>query len=82
MQKLLTASGSTVEKYWPSLFAKALRGQDLSTLLGHLGSSQACAAPVQHTPQASVEAAEAKKEEKEDEDALAGGIGFGDDEEW
>lgn len=79
----MTASGNNVEKYWPSLFAKALKGQDLAALLSSLGSGAVSAAPAQVVQtKAEEKPVEAKKEEKEDEDVLAGGIGFGDDDEW
>merc|ERR1712232_459392 len=31
--KVIKASGNSVEAYWPSLFAKALEGQNIGTLL-------------------------------------------------
>ena len=74
-----------MEKYWPSLFAKSLKGQDLNGLLASVGSgAPSSAAPASAAPAATkVEQAkpeEPKKEENE-EDALGGGLGFGD-EEW
>ena len=35
---MIKASGNTVEGYWPGLFAKALKGQDISALLSNVGS--------------------------------------------
>ena len=86
MQKIITASGNNVEKFWPTLFAKAVAGQNLESLLSNAGSGSVSAAPAVSSSAAKVEETkpvEAKKEEKvEDDDALAGGIGFGDDDEW
>ena len=38
MSKVITASGNTVEGYWPGLFAKALQGQDITKLLSNVGT--------------------------------------------
>ena len=47
----MKASGNEVEAYWPALFAKALKGQDIEALLTNLASAPvggaAAAAPVQ-----------------------------------
>ena len=39
MNKVIKASGNTVEPYWPGLFAKALEGQDITSLLSNVGSA-------------------------------------------
>ena len=47
---MIKASGNEVEPYWPSLFAKALKGQNIEDLLSNIGSAPAQAAggaPVQ-----------------------------------
>ena len=38
MSKVITASGNTVEGYWPGLFAKALQGQDITKLFSNVGT--------------------------------------------
>ena len=38
MSKVITASGNSVEGYWPGLFAKALQGQDIAKLLSNVGT--------------------------------------------
>ena len=38
MQKVIKASGNEVEPYWPSLFAKALKGQNIEELLSNISS--------------------------------------------
>ena len=61
LAKVIKASGNEVEPYWPSLFAKALRGQNIEELLSNIGSGPVAAvgdAPVA----AGAPAAEAKKE--------------------
>ena len=80
--KLVSASGNDIEKYWPLLFANALKGQNVGSLLTNLsGSAPAPVAAAAGNNTAEVETKEDKKEEKADaEDALEGGLGF--DEEW
>merc|ERR1719159_144387 len=65
---LLKAAGVSVEPYWPTLFAKALDGVDVGSLLGNLGSAaSAVAAPA--AAAAAEEAAPAKEEEKKKDDS-------------
>ncbi|TNV75962.1 hypothetical protein FGO68_gene1371 [Halteria grandinella] len=71
LAKVIKASGNEVEPYWPALFAKALKGQDVEKLLSNIGSA----------PVAAAAPAAAKKEEKKEEepaDVDMGGL-FGDD---
>lgn len=77
---ILKAAGVSVEPYWPTLFAKALDGVDIGSLLGSLGSaaSAASAGPVAGGGGAAAAAAapaavveevkEEAKEEKADSD--------------
>lgn len=75
---LLKAAGVSVEPYWPTLFAKALDGIDVGSLMGNLGSAAAAAgaggsvaAPVGGAAPAPAEAEEEEapsKEEKKDSD--------------
>ena len=60
LNKVISASGNSVEGYWPGLFAKALKGRDINDLI----SNAAAAAPVAAAPVASGKAApaETKKE--------------------
>ena len=47
---ILKAAGVSVEPYWPTLFAKALDGIDVGSLLGSLGSAaSAVSAGEEHT---------------------------------
>jgi large subunit ribosomal protein LP1 len=39
LAKVIKASGNEVEPYWPSLFAKALKGQNIEELLSNIGSA-------------------------------------------
>ena len=39
MAKVIKASGNEVEPYWPSLFAKALKGTNVEDLLSNIGSA-------------------------------------------
>jgi len=72
---LLKAAGVSVEPYWPTLFAKALDGIDVASLLGNLGSAASAvaapaagggAAPVAAAATAVEEEAAPAKEEKAD----------------
>ena len=73
---LVSASKNEVESYWPMLFANALKGQDVSSLLfavGSGGSGPAAAAPGAAGAAAVEEAAaEPEKEDSEEE----GDFGF------
>lgn len=60
MNKVIKASGNTVEGYWAGLFCKALKGQDITKLLSNVGTA-AAAGPAAAAGGA---AAEAPKEEK------------------
>merc|ERR1711934_1302686 len=60
LNKIIKASGNEVEPYWPMLFAKALKGQDVGALLSSIGSAGG--------PAAAAEAEPEKKEEKEEEE--------------
>merc|ERR1719284_2151722 len=69
---VIKASNNTVEPYWPMLFAKALKGQDVGALLSNIGSAGGgggAAGPADAGAGAGAAAAddEPKKEEKKDE---------------
>ena len=74
LNKVITASGNTVEGYYPEFFAKYLSTVDLNTFLNNVGSAAPAGAPA-------AAAAPAKKEEKkkakepEPEEEDAGGFG-------
>ena len=80
LAKVIKASGNEVEAYWPSLFAKALKGQNIEDLLSNIGSAAPVAAPVA-TGAPAATAAPVKKEEKKEEPAEEVDMGglFGDD---
>merc|ERR1712224_639240 len=66
--KVIKASGNEVEPYWPMLFAKALEGQDIDSLITNLGSSgPAAGGAVAAGPAAAVEEEKPKEEEKKEE---------------
>merc|ERR1711871_1586306 len=44
LSAVIKASGNEVEPYWPMLFAKALKGQDVGALLSNIGSAGGAAA--------------------------------------
>ena len=85
LTKIIKASGNEVEPYWPMLFAKALKGQDVGALLANIGTAGgggggAAAGPAADAPAAEAEPEkEEKKEEPEDVDM--GGL-FGDDDDY
>ena len=45
LAKVIKASGNEVEGFWPAMFAKALKGQNIEELLSNIGSAVA-AGPV------------------------------------
>ena len=61
LNKVISASGNSVEGYWPGLFAKALKGRNINDLISNAAASAApaSAAPVAASSNA---APEAKKE--------------------
>merc|ERR1711977_600290 len=71
LSAVIKASGNEVEPYWPMLFAKALKGQDVGALLSNIGSTGpaggAAAAAGGDAP-AVEEKVEEKKEEKKEEE--------------
>merc|ERR1712023_81732 len=85
LSKIIKASGNEVEPYWPMLFAKALKGQDVGALLSNIGSAggagPAAAGPADAgAPAEAAPAEEDKKKEEEPEDVDMGGL-FGDDDD-
>jgi large subunit ribosomal protein LP1 len=81
LNKLIDAAGVEVQSIWPSIFAKALAGKDLESMLLSVGSSgPAAAAPSGGAAASSGGAAaaapaeEAKAEEAEESDE---DMGFG-----
>ena len=85
MSKVIKDSGNSVEAYWPGLFAKALRGQDITKLLSNVGSG-AAAGPAAAGPAAdgapAAEAEPEKKEEEPEEDVDMGDLFGGDDDDY
>mmetsp|Transcript_26473 Transcript_26473/g.47520 ORF Transcript_26473/g.47520 Transcript_26473/m.47520 type:complete len:126 (+) Transcript_26473:1059-1436(+) len=88
INKVLTAAHVKVEAYWPSLFASAIKGKDISRLLSGAGASSAGpAAPAAAAQTAGATPAATKKEEKkkdEEEEEEAGGAMdlFGGGDDW
>lgn len=62
LKKVITASGNSVEGYWPGLFAKALKGKNVGDILANAGS--AAAAPVAAAAAPAEAPKDAKKEDK------------------
>ena len=84
MTKIIKASGNDVEPYWPMLFAKALKGQDVGALLANIGTaggSGGAAAADAGPAEAAAAEPEEKKKEDEPEDVDMGGL-FGDDDDY
>ena len=76
---MIKASGNDVEAYWPNLFAKALKGQDIEKLLSNIGSAPVAGPAAAAAPAGPAKAA-AKEEKPAEEEANVdmGGL-FGDD---
>jgi large subunit ribosomal protein LP1 len=82
LNKIIKASGNEVEPYWPMLFAKALKGQDVGELLSNIGTAGPAAGPAAAGPAVAAEPEkEEKKKEDEPEDVDMGGL-FGDDDDY
>merc|ERR1712032_697175 len=78
LTKIIKASGNEVEPYWPMLFAKALKGQDVGELLSNIGNAGGGGGGAAAGPAAAAEVVEEKEEKKEEpEDVDMGGL-FGD----
>ncbi|OMJ71330.1 hypothetical protein SteCoe_17896 [Stentor coeruleus] len=85
INKLVDASGNNIEKYWPLLFANALKGKNVASLITNLSgslpaSSLETVGGSSAQPEAETKKEEKKEEKADDEDVLEGGLGF--DEEW
>ena len=84
LSKIVKASGNDIEPYWPALFAKALKGQDVGALLSNIGSAGGAggAAAASAGPAAADAPKEEEEKPKEDEpeDVDMGGL-FGDDDD-
>nr|XP_002131514.1 60S acidic ribosomal protein P1 [Ciona intestinalis] len=77
ISKLLSAANVTVEPFWPGLFAKALDGVDIKSLICNVGSGSG--APAGGAAAAEETKAEVKEEEKkeESEEESDDDMGFG-----
>ena len=62
LNKVITASGNTVESYYPEFFTNYFKSVDLGKLLQNIGSAPSSAAPT-----TGAAPAEEKKEEKKDD---------------
>merc|ERR1711878_248350 len=67
LSQVIKASGNTVESYWPGLFAKALKGQDITALLASVGSAPAAGGAGPAAASGDADAPAAKEEAKEEE---------------
>ena len=82
LNKVIKASGNEVEPYWPPLFAKALKGQDVGALLANVGNAAGPAGPTPSGPfddKVSI-GAESEKKVDEPEDVDMAGL-FGDEDD-
>lgn len=84
LKSLLTYAGVEVESYWPMLFARALKGRDVASLVlscgggsggAPSGSTGGAAAPAAGGAAAKVEEKEEEKEEEEVDAGVGGECG-------
>ena len=82
LSKVITASGNSVEPYWPMLFSKALKSAKIEDLLANVGNAGPAAGPAVAAGGAAEVVEEEKEEKKEEvEDVDMGGL-FGDDDDY
>ena len=62
LNKVISASGNSVEGYWPGLFAKALKGRNVNDLISNAAQSAAPVASAAVAGSGSAAPAETKKE--------------------
>ena len=67
IQKIIKASGVSVEPFWPGLFASALSSCDVGELITNIGSGMGSGGAAAAAPAAAGGAAEEKAEEKKEE---------------
>lgn len=65
LNKVIAASGNTVESYYPEFFAKFFKSVDIEKLLQNVGSAPATSAPTTTTTEAPAD----KKDDKKGADA-------------
>ena len=81
INKIITAAGTKVEGYWPSLFARAISTTNVGELLTKIGTPGASAAPAAAaaggaSPKATDKKSAAKVEEKKEEEEEEADMGF------
>merc|ERR1712170_225482 len=82
LSAVIKASGNTVEPYWPMLFAKALKSQDIGNLLTQIASAGGSGGAAAAGPAAGGDDAPKEEEKKEEEaDVDMGGL-FGEEDDY
>ena len=76
INKLVSAAGASVEPYWPTLFARALKSVQIGDLLKNAGSAPSAAPAAGSKSPSKGAAAAPKKEEKVEEEEDGGDMGF------
>ena len=84
LEKVIKASGNTVEPYWPMLFTKALKGANIGDMLTNIAAAAPAAGGAGPAAAGAAAAEEAPKEEvkEEEEDVDMGGLFGGDDDDY
>merc|ERR1711898_72073 len=82
LNKVIKASGNTVEPYWPMLFAKSLKSANIGDLLTNVATAAPSGGAAGPAGSGAVEEAPKEEKKEEVEEAVDMGGLFGDEDEY